>query len=266
MPYFGGKQATAADIVDLFPAHEMYVEPFAGGLSVLLAKPQEDLEVVNDLDGDLVNFWRVLRESPVELIEACEMTPHARAEFEASEDVTEGSDVERARRVWVRLTQGRSAHLLKTGWRFHTSAATAPGLSLPSYLAAYRRRLDPVVHRLQNVTLECMPALECIERYGAHGTLLYVDPPYLGETRNSTGYQHEMLAETQHVELLEALLGTKADVVVSGYSSPLYEEMLGSWHRSEISARTQEGKARTEVVWASREYQPALFALAGGVS
>ncbi|PZQ45669.1 MAG: DNA methyltransferase, partial [Phenylobacterium zucineum] len=117
MPYFGGKQRIADRIVDMFPPHGHYVEPFAGGLSVLFAKPPARLETVNDLDGDIVNFWRVLREQPEDLIRACALTPHSRAEHASSRDRECLDDLERARRVWVGLTQGRSGQLMRTGWR-----------------------------------------------------------------------------------------------------------------------------------------------------
>lgn len=265
VPYFGGKQSTAQAIVALFPPHEMYVEPYAGGLSVLLEKTPSPIEIVNDLDGDLVNFWRVLRDSPRELWERCEATPHSRVEFEDASDFG-GNDIERARKVWVRLTQGRSGQLRPTGWRYNTNPATAPGVSMAGYLNAYRSRLLPAAQRLQNVSIENRPALDVIRQHGHSGALLYVDPPYLGSTRASSGYRHDMLAAEEHSEMLEALLATDAAVVLSGYASPLYDEALTGWSRYEISAHTQESAKRTEVVWVNREDDAALFSMAGHTS
>lgn len=108
LPYFGGKQRIAHHIVDVFPEHLHYIEPYAGGLSVLLAKPASKMETINDLDGDLITFWRVLRDNPEELIRVCAFTPHSRAELRRACDGEAVSDLERARRVWVELTQGRS--------------------------------------------------------------------------------------------------------------------------------------------------------------
>lgn len=261
MPYYGGKQTTAEAIVALFPPHQAYVEPFAGGLSVLLAKPIERMEVVNDLDGDLITFWRVLRDHPEDLIAVCEATPHARAELIASRDLDTPSDLERARRVWVQLTQGRSANLIgTTGWRHTLTPESGASSALPMYLDGYRRRLHPAALRLRNVTLECKPALEVIAAYGHPGTLLYVDPPYLGSTRNSSGYQHEMRAEAEHTALLEALLRTPATVVLSGYASDMYDTALAGWARYVMPTRTQ-GAAREEVVWTNALDHAALFDL-----
>lgn len=260
MPYFGGKQTTASAIVSLFPSHDCYIEPFGGGLSVLLAKQPEPMEVANDIDGDLVNFWRVLRDRTEDLMQACELTPHSRAEL--SLDVSDSVDeVERARRVWVQLTQGRSGTLKGTGWRHYLHPGTASTYTMPMYLDGYRRRLHPAAERLRNVSLESRPALECIEAYGRPGALLYVDPPYLGSTRNSSGYRHEMKDAGDHVELIEALLRSRAAIVLSGYASDLYDEALSSWHRYEMGTRTQ-GADRVEVVWSNTTDESALFSLA----
>lgn len=261
MLYYGGKQTTAEAIVALLPPHDAYVEPFAGGLAVLLAKPPEHMEVVNDIDGDLVNFWRVLRDHPEDLITACEATPHSRSELLETRRI-EGDDIERARRVWVQLTQGRSATLRSsgTGWRHYLTPATGAGSSMPMYLDGYRRRLAPAAERIRNVTLECRPALEVIAAYGHPGTVLYVDPPYLGSARNSVGYKHEMTSEADHIELLEALLATPAAVVISGYESELYDAMLTGWEKHVMATRTQNAE-RTEVVWSSAPDHSALFSL-----
>jgi DNA adenine methylase len=108
--YFGGKTAIAERIVSLLPPHEHYVEPFAGSLAVLLAKPPSAMETVNDLNCDLMIFWRVLRDQLADLERVCALTPHSRAERNAAYE-SAPDDLERARRVWVTLTQGRGGHL-----------------------------------------------------------------------------------------------------------------------------------------------------------
>src|SRR5690606_27445667 len=98
--YYGGKTTLADKIVQLLPEHDHYVEPFAGSLAVLLAKPRSAMETVNDLDGDLMTFWRVLRDRPEDLARVCSLTPHSRAEHQAAYDLGVADDLERARRVW----------------------------------------------------------------------------------------------------------------------------------------------------------------------
>lgn len=266
-PYFGGKQTLAPVIADLLPAHGHYVEPYGGSLALLLAKKPSAMETVNDLDGDLVNFWRVLRDRPEDLVRACALTPHSRAEHVAAYAPTE-DDLERARRIWVQLSQGRAGVRTSTGWRHY--AKPVGGTSMPDYLRGYIDRMAPAAARLIEVSLECRPALELIAAYGhAAEALLYVDPPYLGTTRKSGGYIHEMKGEDEHRALADALNGCAATVVLSGYASQLYDDDLyAGWHRHTFAASTGQGgtwENRTEVLWSNRPLatQGALF---GGVA
>jgi DNA adenine methylase len=236
------------------PVH--YVEPYAGGLSVLLAKQQSPMETVNDLDGDLMLFWRILRDRPEELIRACALTPHGRAEMLAAHEVAT-DELEQARRVWVRLSQSLGGQLRKNGWRHYVNPGAKGGFGMPSYLDGYVNRMAAVAERLHAVSLECMAALNVIAKYGRHEqVLLYVDPPYLGTTREATTrYRHEMKTEEQHRELAAVLARCAAAVVLSGYDSPLYAELYPGWHRYELITSTGNAagdKARTEVLWSNR--------------
>lgn len=276
-PYFGGKQRIAPLLVESFPAHEHYVEAFAGSLSVLLAKPRSRMETVNDLDGDIMTFWRVLREQPGELARVCALTPHSRAEHQASRERDGLDDLERARRIWVALTQGRAGQLQRTGWRYYISRSTS-SIGMPGYLDAYVERMAAAAERLHHVSLECRPALEVIAAYGARPEcLLYVDPPYLADVRGGPGstnaYRHEMKTPAEHAELLEHLLDARSAVVLSGYAHPLYDDALAGWDRIEIPAFTGQGNhtpgtsgRRTEVVWSNRPimHSPTLDLESGG--
>lgn len=265
--YFGGKVSLAESIVSLLGPHQHYVEPFCGSLSVLLAKSRSPMETVNDLDGDRMLFWQVLRDRPKDLARACALTPHSRAEHDQSFDRrAELGDLERARRVWVRLSQGRGGQMRRTGWRHY--ANPSGGAGMPDYLAGYTGRIMPAAARLAGVSLECRPALELIAKYGQHsGVLLYVDPPYLGSTRPwGDQYRHELRSDDDHCELADALRACAATVVLSGYASPLYDELYAGWSAVELAAFTGNGKHgdqdRTEVVWSNREIgQPSLLDL-----
>lgn len=265
VPYFGSKQRVADWIVSLLPAHGHYVEPYAGGLAVLLAKTPSRMETVNDLDQELMNFWRVLRDRTEDLVRVCELTPHARAELTAGWEPTT-DELEQARRVWVRLTQGRGGMMRRTGWR-HYSATSDSSIGMPGYLEAYRDRILPAAERLRGVSLECLPALTIIGKYGdGRDVLLYVDPPYLGTTRSHRNrYGAEMRDDTEHQELAAALHGCAAAVVLSGYDSPLYRELYADWHRYELTTTTGNAageKARTEILWSNRRLgATALFNL-----
>lgn len=265
--YYGGKTLIASKIVGLLPAHDHYVEPFAGSLAVLLAKPKSRVETVNDIDGDLMTFWRVLRDRPADLARAAALTPHSRAEFVGVRDLDVPDEVERARRVWVLLSQGRTRSLrAKSAWRFHFDPGSRQ--TVPDELETFVLRMTEAAARIRGVSLECRPAIDVVEAYGRQaGVLIYADPPYLGETRAS-GYRHEMTDESDHRALAEALNGCAASVVLSGYASPLYEEMFEGWHRTEIpTGNTQSGayEARTEVLWSNRHLIESgqLFSVGG---
>lgn len=257
--FYGSKSTAAERIVALFPPHKHYVEPFAGSLAVLLAKPSSVMETVNDLDGDVMAFWKILRDRPAELERVCALTPHGRAELTAAREVIPADhpdrELEQARRVWVRLTQSRGASLRRSGWRHYMDPASSP-VATTVRMHAYLSRIAPAAARIADVSLECRPALDVIAAYGGFtDVLLYLDPPYLRSVRSSTEYRHEMPDEDQHRDLADALNACRAAVVLSGYPSPLYEDLYAGWHRHEIGSGTGQGGAwspRTEVLWSNR--------------
>jgi DNA adenine methylase len=270
--YFGAKTALSREIILSFPRHRHYVEVFAGSLAVLLAKPMSAAETVSDLDGALVNFWKVLRDRPEELIRACALTPHARAELRvvAREDDCP-DDLERARRVWVQLSQGWAGVRNTTGWRYFVGASCAR--SMPQVLDGLVARMEACSARLRRVSLECLPAAEMVRRYGvAPDALIYADPPYLLNSHDGAmdagGYAVGMADELSHRELAAVLRESKAAVVLSGYAHPLYdEELYPDWYRTELNTfsanalartpgRVLDGR-RTEVLWSNRQ-MPAV--------
>lgn len=267
--YYGGKTTLAQQIVDLLPAHRHYVEPFAGSLAVLLAKPTSLMETVNDLDGHLMTFWRVLRDQPDELMRVCALTPHSRAEHQAAYDLDVADELELARRVWVCLTQGRGNTLRRTGWRHFQDPGARGPTSMPDYLTSYVERMRGAANRLAHVSLEARPALDIITDYGRHAEVcIYADPPYLGSTRTSRQYLVEMSHDDEHQQLADALLTCRAAVIVSGYPSPLYDDLYAGWDRHEMPTYTGQGNhttsngRRTEILWSNRPLgEPNLFSV-----
>jgi DNA adenine methylase len=263
--YFGGKTTLAPAIAALLPKHDHYVEPFAGSLAVLLAKRPTGWETVNDLDGDLMTFWRVLRDRPDELARVAALTPHARAEVELARDLDVPDDLERARRVWVCLTQSRAMTMKATGWKYDQQFGINPNrISRPAHLDAFARRMEPAARRLKRVSLECRDALDVIADYGQHERVcIYADPPYLGSTRHANGrYRHELQDDDGHASLAAALNACKATVILSGYAAPLYEELFDGWHCTRLKAPTtlSGDTDRIEVLWSNRQLgEPTLF-------
>ena len=266
--YYGGKTRLAPWIVGLLPPHEVYVEPFAGSAAVLFAKPPVRHEVLNDIDGQVINFYRLLRERPDELEVACRLTPYARDEHLAADFDEPGiDDLERARRWWCRSTQGFGQSATRaTGW----SISTAQRTPRMSQITRRIERFAEMAERLRHVFIESKPALDIIDRFGTdERACLYVDPPYLAEARTALNcYRHEMQTPDEHRALADALHGCRAAVVLSGYASPLYDDDLFiDWHRTERQVVRRAGNGRTtrlanavEVLWSNRPLE-ALGAL-----
>ena len=256
--YYGGKAHLAPKIAALLPPHDHYVEPFAGGLSVLLAKEPSHAETVNDLDGDLVTFWRVLRDQPEELMRACALTPHSVDEMVRAADRSGVPDLEVARRVFVVLTQGREHSLAPrgaSGWRRRVNVTSV--CPAPERLSRQAARISAVAERMAGVSIESDDAINIIRRYGRESSVcIYADPPYLGETRGSGGgYGIDQKDEEFHREFAATCKEAKSSVVISGYDSALYAELFAGWERMDMSTMpTQSLDRKMEVLWSNRPF------------
>lgn len=188
--YYGGKQPLADWIVSLMPPHQTYVEPFAGSLAVLLAKPPAPVEVVNDLDGEVVNFWRVLRDRPHDLERVCALTPYARAEYDAAFDPTD-EPLERARRWWTRIEQSVAHTHSRSGWN-------SAGARFVATARNHVDRMGPAAERIAQVAIDCRDAVDVIDQFDGPDTLIYCDPPYVAATHSSRG-RTAMAWTTPHI-------------------------------------------------------------------
>ena len=259
--YFGGKVGLSSTIVSLLPPHRVYIEPFAGSLAVLFAKKPAQHEIVNDIDGAIVNFFRVLRTRTADLERVCALSPHARDEFTGAE-LAEGLDeLELARRFFVRVTQSfaKTAND-RTGW----SVTTARTQAVPATILGRIGRFAELADRLMRVTIENCDAADLVDRLASPDTVVYLDPPYVASTRTSASkrccsdYRHEM-DDAAHRRLAAVLRRTPATVLLSGYPGPLYDELYPDWPRLEIKViahssakRAQMRTGRTECLWSNR--------------
>jgi DNA adenine methylase len=255
--YHGAKFRLAPWVLQHFPPHICYVESFGGAAGVLMQKPRSYAEVYNDLDGDIVNLFRTLQDTTTRsaLTERLLLTPYSRAEFELSWEAAD-DPVERARRTIMRAQMGfGSAGATKgaTGFRIDTKRQYGTAQSL---WAEYPDSIAEVGQRLSGVLIENRPATEVITAHDAPTTLHYIDPPYVHDTRYrgaSSGryYRHEM-DDAKHRELLSVLLELEGMVVLSGYPSELYSELLPDWSCFSTSARISAARGtatRTECIW-----------------
>lgn len=262
--WHGGKFRLAPWIVENLPPHRIYCEPFGGAASVLLAKPRSKVEAYNDLDGDVVQLFSVLRDPVLaaRLAEVCRLTPYSIDEWRQSWESC-SPPVERARRYvfrhWSSFGNGAGGPTL-TGFR--RCSRGRDGGSHPAMDWTNWPDLVPaLVERLRGVVIENRPALEVIDTYDTPDTCFYFDPPYVHSTRSRTDkrYRHE-LTDADHVALLDRVQSIKGAAVISGYNCPLYAEALRGWHRVTRSARTDHGGHAVEVLWINRAPQQTLFA------
>lgn len=271
--YHGGKFLLAPWIVSYLPPHRVFVEPFAGAASVLLSKPQSKSEVLNDLDGEIVSLFRVLRDPAQarELRRVLELTPYARAEFELAYSALACDPIEAARRLIVRSHQGIGTNAstqgigkAATGWRNHVEPN---GDLRANNWARYPDELQQFVERLRGVVIDNVPATTAIAHYDSSETVFYLDPPYPKSTRSDNGndYRFEM-TDADHIELAEVLNRIEGMAVLSGYPSALYDENLfADWHRVSRAATTHQGQARTECLWLNARAWNRLQAPATGL-
>lgn len=274
--YLGGKWRLAPWVIEHLPPHRVYCEPYGGAASVLLRKPRSYAEIYNDLDGDVVNLFEVLRDPAASgrLIELVALTPYARAEFELAYQLSD-DPVERARRLVVRSFLGHGSNapsmLRSTGFRAN---AFRSGTTPAGDWANYPEALAAVAGRIQSgVSIERRPALDVIRRFDSPETLFYVDPPYVQHTRSAKRvrgeifhrYAHDM-SDADHGELLSVLVEIRGMAVLSGYPNPLYDFWLKDWRRVERIAFTSAAGVsikKVEVLWVN---PAAAAALDGGAS
>ena len=263
MRYYGGKFRLAPWIIAHFPPHECYVEPFCGASSVFLRKWPAAIEVINDRDQDVINFFRVLREQADNLIRAIFVTPYSRTEFDLAWEMVDSNPLEQARRYYVRAQQGWSGGRAESsGWRLQHSSNG--GKSVTKEWGRVEH-LYPIVQRLKHAIVENDDALTIIERYDRPHTLFYLDPPYLAECKNPRYNKYQCEVDyNYHCRLLEALQKIQGMAIISGYPSDLYDRYLGHWQRHQTEAQTLNPKYKAiEVIWLSpnalRRGQPILL-------
>jgi DNA adenine methylase len=253
--WYGGKFSHLSWLLPMLPECHHYCEPFAGSAAVLLNRAPSPVETYNDIDGDVVNFFRVLRDQSDELTRRLAMTPFSREEFYEALHVRQSDTaLERARKFYIRARQTRSglAQTATLGRWANCKNTTRAGMSgVVSRWLGGLSALQDIAGRLLPVQIENRPAIECIELYDAPQTFFYCDPPYLHETRgDAKAYGFEM-HEKDHRQLARALKACRGKVALSGYRHALMDELFGSWRRFDATEKTCHSikKLRQECLW-----------------
>lgn len=263
--WYGGKFSHLSWLLPLLPATHCYCEPFGGSAAVLLNREPSPIETYNDLDGEVVNFFRVLREQKEHLIEAIGLTPFSREEFALACQLEPTlSSFERARRFYVRARQVRTglAQTATLGRWANCKQTSRRGMSgvISRWLGGVEL-LPDIAERLLRVQIENRPAIEVIQLYDSPSTLFYCDPPYLHETRGDTNaYGYEM-TNTEHTQLAEVLNSVKGLVALSNYESEFLDKLYlkEHWYKHITSPKTIHSTkdTRQEVLWTN--YHPRDF-------
>jgi DNA adenine methylase len=260
--WYGGKFSHLNWLLPLLPQTTHYCEPFGGSAAVLLNREPSPVETYNDIDSEVVNFFRVLREEQEALIQAIGLTPFSREEFELaiSQPAQDIADLERARRFFVRARQVRSglAQTASSGrWAncLLTSRAGMGG-AVSRWLGSVEG-LSEIVQRLLRVQIENAPAIDVIKRYDSEETFFYCDPPYAhGSRGDDQAYSYEMTDE-QHRELAHVLHNVRGKVALSGYHCDLMFELYPDWQYIQADPKNchTSKQLRTEVLWVNYELE-----------
>lgn len=261
LTYYGGKQALSRQIVPLMPTHRVYLEPFCGGAAVLFAKPRAERETLNDADGQIMRFWRVLRDRPRDLAEAVAATPYGREEWEASR--TDGDDdLESARRLLVNVDQSFSRS--RRSWSV-PCIGDGRGRWQPGTWANLPPKILAAAERLTGVALEHGDALEMIPRWDRSDAVIYLDPPYAGPLRLSPSHGYAVDKADLWSRMIPVLRDVRhAAVLLSGY--PCEEAESLGWRMLPLAMkRTVQARDGSdlpdapEVLWLSPSVPVAKY-------
>ena len=258
--WYGGKFSHLDFILPNIPIDaQHFCDVYGGSAAVLINRPPAPVETYNDIDSELVNFFKTLRDAGEELVGQISLTPFSREELIRACEYQPGlSELERARRFFVRARQTRTGLAQKSseGRWAHCVLTTRAGMSgaVSRWLGSVEG-LAEITARLQRVQIENAPALEVIRRYDTAETVFYLDPPYVHSSRSDTAaYEHEM-RDDEHVALADVLSSIRGRAVLSGYRTVLYDRLFADWTRIDAPVRTAHSvrKPRQESLWVNFE-------------
>jgi len=257
LKWYGGKQLFVKKLLPLIPEHQTYVEPFVGGAALFFAKDPSPVEVLNDLDSNLINFFRVLRD-PLKFERfhhLVSLTVFSREEFHFCKARLQDTqdDVERARRFFVVARQSYGGDF-SGGFAYSvTDASRGMAKNVSAYLSAIDG-LPEISARLRTAQIEHDDFRAVIKRFDRPGTFFYLDPPYVHSTRRCTGNYSCEMSDQDHEDLVALLLDLKGKAILSGYANPIYEPLeRGGWERHDFFTKMGNGKQRERIesVWVS---------------
>lgn len=238
----GGKSRLRKQIIDILPKHTCYLEPFCGAAWVLFGKSPSPVEIINDIDGELINFFHTVKTRPEEFIKSFDLELVSRQEFNrlAEIDINQLDELERAHRFY---------YLIMAGWggefnypRFQTSISDGGhGNRLIGAIKTLRQRIEPIHQRLSTVIIENLDWQECIQKYDREGVVMYIDPPY---PQNGVNYAHNMRDWENHYALASILTSTKAKWILSSYDNSKIRELFHEYPMMPVTSTSGMKKAK----------------------
>ncbi len=259
--YPGAKWGSAEKIISYFPEHKGYLEPYFGSGAILFNKEKANLETINDTDKEVINFFQVLKNNYQALEHELKYTPYAKDIYIHAQNLIPKNNVERAYKFFVMSWMSHGGYQpYKTGWS-HSKNPVGPNKAM--LFKNVSESLYEFSERLKEVQIENDDAIKLMKAYDFEDTLVYLDPPYVLNTRKSKLYKFEMSDEA-HIELLETVKGLKkAKVLISGYDNELYNEYLSLWNKDNFKSLDGCGNRKNEVVWFNYDItqQVSLFDL-----
>lgn len=245
--YPGSKWNMANTIISLMPQHKSYLEPYLGSGAVLFSKQPSKIETVNDMDNDIVNLFNIIRTRPQDLERVVAFTPYSRTEYDNAFKIQPNDPIEKARLFLLKSLQSHGFRSTeKSGWKNDVQGRDK------AYAVQHWNEIPELIRevaeRLKLVQIENMDAVELIKRFNFENVFIYLDPPYVLDTRTRKQYKYEMDDE-DHIRLLETILQSKAQIMISGYDSDMYNDYLKGWNKLSFDATAEKGLKRTEVLW-----------------
>lgn len=235
-----------------FPQHHSYVEPFFGSGAVLFNKKPSNIETVNDIDGEVVNLFECIKQDPEKLAKIIYLTPYSRDVFEDAYQIRTRDKYEKASAFMVRCDMGHGFRTNgeKVGFKMDVQGRES------AYAVKHWNQVPNLImecaSRSKEVQIENRDAVNVIERFNHSNVLIYLDPPYMLETRHGKQYRHEM-GNADHKNLLDVIVNHKAKIIISGYPSKFYDNALKGWHKETHISRNQRNKQVKEVIWMNFE-------------
>lgn len=252
LKYPGAKNKIAKWIVEHIPAHKVYCEPFFGSGAVFFNKKPCYNEILNDIDDEIYNFFKILRTESSELVETISLTPYCRTEYESAYQNATANDVERARQFAVKCWQGFGC-----GNKYKNGFRRGIGSTSPNPAKAWNELPDTLrvaAERIKNAQIEHKDAIDLIKKLRGKETFIYVDPPYLLSTRKKYLYNHE-LEDEYHAKLLKVLCDSDCKIMISGYDNELYNKYLKGWRKESKNTTAECSVKRTETIWMNYEHE-----------